>query len=82
MRQFLSGWRVEDGYLILKNTPKKASKLWIEYDRDLSETTTPRIYTNFIVNQKKYFMPIFDHMETNLVMNLPPAILYSCYKLN
>ena len=48
MRQFLSGWRVEDGYLILKNPPKKASKLWIEYDRDLSETTTPRIYTNFI----------------------------------
>lgn len=44
---------------------------------------TGGVYRQFLYSlQKKYFMPIFDHMETNIVMNLPPAILYSCYKLN
>ena len=57
MRQFLSGWRVKHGYLILENPPKKASRLWIEYDRNLSETTTSRIYTNFVVNQIEYSIP-------------------------
>ncbi len=41
------------------------------------------VYRQFLYSlQKKYFMPIFDRMEMNLVMNLPPAILYSCYKVD
>lgn len=40
------------------------------------------VYRQFLYSlQKNYFMPIFDRMEMNIVMNLPPAILYSCYKL-
>ena len=48
--------------LILENPPKKAGKLWVEYDRDLwvecdrdlSETMLPRMSTNFIVGQNDY----------------------------
>jgi phospholipid N-methyltransferase len=41
------------------------------------------VYRQFLYSlQKNYFMPIFDKMETSLEMNLPPAVLYSCYKLN
>ncbi len=41
------------------------------------------VYRQFLYSlQKNYFMPIFDHMEMSLEMNLPPAVLYSCYKLN
>lgn len=41
------------------------------------------VYRQFLYSlQKNYFMPIFDRMETSLEMNLPPAVLYSCYKLN
>jgi phosphatidylethanolamine/phosphatidyl-N-methylethanolamine N-methyltransferase len=41
------------------------------------------VFRQFLYSlQKKYFMPIFDRMETSLEMNLPPAVLYSCYKLN
>ncbi len=41
------------------------------------------VFRQFLYSlQKNYFMPIFDRMETSLEMNLPPAVLYSCYKLN
>ena len=30
--------------------------------------------------QKNYFASIFDKMESCLAINLPPAIVYSCYK--
>ncbi|MEJ7692529.1 methyltransferase [Daejeonella sp.] len=41
------------------------------------------VFRQFLYSlQKNYFMPIFDHMEMSLEMNLPPAVLYSCYKLN
>lgn len=41
------------------------------------------VYRQFLYSlQKNYFLPIFDRMEMGLAMNLPPAILYSCYKLN
>ena len=67
MRQFLLNWRVEDGYLILEELPKKASKLWIEYDRDISETSTSMIFTNFIVNQKEYSIPDQIPSEAKIV---------------
>jgi phosphatidylethanolamine/phosphatidyl-N-methylethanolamine N-methyltransferase len=41
------------------------------------------VYRQFLYSlQKNYFMPVFDRMETSLEMNLPPAVLYSCYKLS
>ena len=41
------------------------------------------VYRQFLYSpQKNYFEAIFDKMETRIAMNLPPAILYSCYKLN
>lgn len=40
------------------------------------------IFRQFLYSlQKKYFSHIFDRVETSLEMNLPPAVLYSCYKL-
>lgn len=41
------------------------------------------IFRQFLYSpRKKYFAAIFDRMETCLAINLPPAILYSCYKIN
>lgn len=41
------------------------------------------VFRQFLYSLKKnYFMPIFDHMETSVEINLPPAVLYSCYKSN
>jgi phosphatidylethanolamine/phosphatidyl-N-methylethanolamine N-methyltransferase len=41
------------------------------------------VYRQFLYSlQKKYFLTIFDSMEMGVAMNLPPAILYSCYKVN
>ena len=41
------------------------------------------VFRQFLYSlQKNYFIPIFDRMEMSVAMNLPPAILYSCYKLN
>jgi len=40
------------------------------------------VFRQFLYSlQKNYFLPIFDKMEMGIAMNLPPAILYSCYKL-
>ncbi len=39
------------------------------------------VFRQFLYSRRKeYFMPIFDRMETSVEMNLPPAVLYSCYK--
>ncbi len=41
------------------------------------------VFRQFLYSlQRNYFVPIFDRMETSLEMNLPPAVLYSCYKRN
>lgn len=40
------------------------------------------VFRQFLYSlQKKYFLEIFDRVETSLELNLPPAVLYSCYKL-
>jgi phosphatidylethanolamine/phosphatidyl-N-methylethanolamine N-methyltransferase len=40
------------------------------------------VYGQFLYSpQKGYFVSIFDRIETSVVMNLPPAVIYSCYKL-
>ena len=44
---------------------------------------TDGIFRQFLYSfRKNYFLPIFDRMEFGVAMNLPPAILYSCYKVN
>lgn len=41
------------------------------------------VFRQFLYSpQRKYFDLIFDKMETRFAINLPPAILYSCYKVN
>jgi phosphatidylethanolamine/phosphatidyl-N-methylethanolamine N-methyltransferase len=41
------------------------------------------VFRQFLYSpQKKYFAAIFDKMESCMAINLPPAILYSCYKMN
>lgn len=41
------------------------------------------VYRQFLYSvRKKYFSSIFDHMETGIAINFPPAILYSCYRLS
>ena len=44
---------------------------------------TGGVYRQFLYSiRKNYFSSIFDYMETGIAMNLPPAILYSCYRLS
>lgn len=41
------------------------------------------VFRQFLYSPRKnYFEAIFDKMETHFAVNLPPAILYSCYKLD
>lgn len=41
------------------------------------------VFRQFLYSPRKnYFEAIFDRMETHFAVNLPPAILYSCYKLD
>lgn len=41
------------------------------------------VFRQFLYSsQNKYFDSIFDKLETRFAINLPPAILYSCYKGN
>ena len=41
------------------------------------------VFRQFLYSPRKnYFESIFDKMETHFAVNLPPAILYSCYKVN
>ena len=41
------------------------------------------VFRQFLYSPRKnYFVSIFDKMETHFAVNLPPAILYSCYKIN
>lgn len=40
------------------------------------------VYRQFLYSFRKgYFEKIFDHMETRMAINFPPAILYSCFKV-
>lgn len=39
------------------------------------------IFRQFLYTRRKnYFAAIFDRIEMNIAINLPPGILYSCYK--
>lgn len=41
------------------------------------------VFRQFLYSPRKnYFEAIFDKMETQFAVNLPPAILYSCYKVS
>ena len=52
-------YKIKENILILLGElPNKAGGLWVECDSDLSESCTNKTFTNFIVGQREYILPI------------------------